>query len=479
MAQDFQNKAKELVRSSSSIEKKIKEFTHLISKFLYNSAVSIFLFDNEEDEFFLRSSTLCYQGRLDEIRVSASRTVVELSILEKRVVSMREVNRPPGSHLKGEYHAFAIFAKGEMLGVVSIQCISETGLEQGKLDAAGEAINQLADAISIELKEEMVSRRLTKIEAISEAGVNIIQTLDLGRLLKLIASSASLIMEAKSCVLRLYDEESGKYTLREFYGLKVEEVQKMLVELDRSVVYKVLKSGNPMLIRDLGEEEKRKKFDGIAKTLICYPMKEGTDIIGTVTLIDKFTRESSNPILFTDEDLDDFERFIKYAEKAVSNAIIFERNEKLKNFDNVTGLPNHKYFQTRLLTELSRSERFNHKFVIMICELVHHTSFEKFYIAWRGDRIINRLGRVIRKTVREFDVVARISEHKFGILLPGAEDAKTSVIPRIKKSIENELEQVNDGGKDIKVDVKFGYATYPDDGEEYEKLIFKTNILKI
>ncbi|MDH3258805.1 MAG: sensor domain-containing diguanylate cyclase, partial [Deltaproteobacteria bacterium] len=361
----------------------------------------------------------------------------------------------------------------------SIQSISETGLEQEKLDAAGEAINQLADAISKELKEEMVSRRMTKIEAISEAGVNIIQTLDLGRLLKLIASSASLIMEAESCVLRLYDEESGKYTIREFYGLKGEEVQKMLVELDRSVVLKVLKSGNPILIRDLGEEEKRIEFDGYAKTLICYPIKEGTDIIGTVTIIDKSTRETSNPILFTEEDLDDFEKFIRYAEKAVSNAIIFERNEKLKNFDNVTGLPNHKYFQTRLLTELSRSERFNHKFVIMICEFVHHTSFEEFYMTWREDGIIKRLGRVIRKTVREFDVVARIGEHKFGILLPGAEDAKTSVIPRLKRSIENEIEQVNDGGKGIKVDVKFGYATYPDDGEEYEKLIFKTNILKI
>lgn len=479
MVKEFQDKSKEIFRSSSSIDLKIKEFTDVLSKFLDNSVVSILLFDKEVDEFFLRSSTLRYQGGIDPVRYSASGTVDALSLVEKRVVSMKEVNRPADSRLRAEYHAFALNTMGEMLGVVSVQNISETGLPPEKIAATGEAINQLADLVSIAIKEETISQRMTKIAAINEAGVNIISTLDLNRLLKLVATSVSLIMEAESCVLRLYDEESGKYTIREFYGLKGEDVQKMLFQLDRSVVVEVLKSGNPILIRDIGEDEKQKQFDGYAKTLICYPMKEGAEIIGTATIFDKFTQRTFYPVPFTNEDLNNFEKFIRYAEKAVSNAITFERNEKLKNIDDVTGLPNLKYFQSRLLTELNRAKRFNSKLVLMICEIIPHISFEEFYVKWKGDRIIRRLAKNIRDTVREYDVVARISENKFGIILPEAEDGKISAIPRIKKSIEDEIGSIKEEGKDIKVDIKFGHAMYPDDGEEYEKLIFKTNILKL
>jgi diguanylate cyclase (GGDEF)-like protein len=479
MVQDFQVRSKEIIRSSDSIDSKIKEFTESLSKFLDNSVVSVLLFDKEVDEFFLRSTTLRYQGGIDAVRYSASGTVDALSIVEKRVVSMREVNRPADSRLKAEYHAFALNTMGEMLGVVSVQCISEAGLDPAKIAAAEESINQLADVVSIAIKEETISERMTKIAAINEAGVNIISTLDLNRLLKLVATSVSLIMEAESCVLRLYDDESGKYTIREFYGLKGEDVQKMLFQLDRSVVVEVLKSGNPFLIRDLAEDEKHKEFDGYAKTLICFPMKEGTEIIGTATIFDKFTQKTFYPVPFSNDDLKNFEKFIRYAEKAVSNAIIFERNEKLKNIDDVTGLPNLKYFQTRLLTELNRAKRFSNKLVLMICEIIPHISFEEFYVKWKGDRIIRRLARKISRTLREYDVVARISENKFGIILPEAEDGKISAIPRIKKSIEEEIALIKEEGKDIRVDIKFGHATYPDDGDEYEKLIFKTNILKL
>ncbi len=280
-------------------------------------------------------------------------------------------------------------------------------------------------------------------------------------------------------MLRLYDEDSGKYTIREFYGLKGEDVQKMLFQLDRAVVVEVLKSGNPIIVRDIGEDDQYKKFDGYAKTFICYPLKEGVDVIGTATIFDKFTQKTFYPVPFTNEDLNNFEKFIRYAEKAVSNAITFERNEKLKNIDDVTGLPNLKYFQARLITELNRAKRFSSKLVLMICEIIPHMSFEEFYMKWKGDRIIKRIARNIRGTLREYDVVARISENKFGIILPQAEDGKISAIPRIKKSIEDEIGAIREEGKDIKVYIKFGHATYPDDGEEYEKLIFKTNILKL
>ena len=83
-----------------------------------------------------------------------------------------------------------------------------------RMDALREASILLSDSVAVSLREESAAQRMTKIAAINEAGVNIISTLDLSRLTKLVATSASLIMEAESCVIRLLDSQTGKYGIR-------------------------------------------------------------------------------------------------------------------------------------------------------------------------------------------------------------------------------------------------------------------------
>ena len=114
----------------------------------------------------------------------------------------------------------------------------------------------------------------------------------------------------------------------------------------------------------------------------------------------------------------------------------------------------------------------------MICEVVPRIPGREFSPVDREEWVIKRLAKVIRTALRGYDVVARISDWKFGMILPEAEDGKMSAIPRIKKAIIDEMEGIRKSMKDIKVDVRFGHASFPEDGEEHEKLIFKANILR-
>jgi len=97
----------------------------------------------------------------------------------------------------------------------------------------------------------------------------------------------------------------------------------------------------------------------------------------------------------------------------------------------------------------------------------------------RGDQVMKQVAKAIRSSLREYDVVARISERKFGMILPEAEDGKVSAIPRIKKAIFVEADDVRKRIPEARVDVRFGHAAYPEDGDDHEKLIFKSNILKV
>ncbi len=478
MPADFLKKTGEVLRAVRPLEERLRDFTAGVAGFLSGGVASILLFDRDTDDFYLRATTLRVAPAAQVMHQSAGGTVEELALREKRAVTMAEVHRSGESRLRGEAAYFPLLSNDEPLGVLVVQCVSEAGIPVERMDALREAALLLSDSVAISLREESAAQRMTKIAAINEAGINIISTLDLTRLMKLVATSASLIMEAESCVIRLLDSQTGKYGIREFYGMKAESEQQDLFRMDKKAVTAILKGAPSVLVRDVQDEAGWEEFAGIARTMLTMPLKRETEIIGTVSIFDKFPHKTFYPSSFNGDDVGTFEKFIRYVEKAIANAIVFERNERLKNLDESTGLPTLQYFQGRLLHELARGRRFKRRLVLMICEVTPRIPTREFSAVDREEWVLKRLARVIRDSLREYDVVARISDAKFGMILPEADDGKMSAIPRIKKAILSEVDEVKKNFKDVRVDLRFGHASFPEDGEDYEKLIFKANILK-
>ena len=478
MPADFVKRAGEILRSGKPIEERLQEFSAAVSAYVGGGAASVLLFDRDSEDFYLRTTTLRMTPALPEIHFAAEGTLEELALAEHRSVVLSERDPPPGSRRRGTMLLFPLVSSGESNGVLVVHAVTEEEIPDARLAALGDAATWLSEAVGASLREESAALRMTKIAAINEAGVNIISTLDLSRLLKLIATSACLIMEAETCVIRLLDPHTGKYGIREYYGMRTEGEQKELFLMDRKAATAVLKGESSVLVRDVSQEPGWKEFAGVARTLLCLPLLGDGEVLGTVSIFDKFPHKTFFPASFTTDDLTTFEKFLRYSEKAVANAIAYERNERLRNQDEATGLPTLKYFQERLLHEISRARRFRRRLVLMICEVQARIPDEGSRVS-RGDWVMKQVAKAIRGSLREYDVVARISEGKFGMILPEAEDGKVSAIPRIKKAIATEVEEIRKRAQDARVDVRFGHAAFPEDGEDHEKLIFKSNILKV
>jgi diguanylate cyclase (GGDEF)-like protein len=474
---EFAKRAGEILRSGQPIEDRLREFSDTVSAYVGGGPVFVLLFDRDSEEFFLRMTTLRVEPSPQDIHFSAEGTLEELALVERRPVVLAERDLPPGSRRRGTVMLFPLVFSGEPYGVMVVHAVSEVDLPDARLAALSEASTWLSEAVGASLREESAALRMTKIAAINEAGVNIISTLDLSRLLKLIATSSCLIMEADTCVIRLLDPQTGRYGIREYYGMKTEGEQKELFLMDKKAVTAVLKGEPHVLVRDVGQETGWKEYGGVARTMICLPLRGEGEILGTVSIFDKFPHKTFFPSSFTAEDLATFGKFIRYSEKAVSNAISYERNERLKNQDEATGLPTLKYFQERLHHEISRAKRFRRRLVLMICEVDVRVPGDAGRLS-RGDQVLRQVAKAVRDSLREYDVVARISEKKFGMILPEAEDGKVSAIPRIKKAIATKADEVRRRNPEARVDVRFGHAAYPEDGDDHERLIFKSNILK-
>src|SRR4030065_2546400 len=150
--------------------------------------------------------------------------------------------------------------------------------------------------------------------------------------------------------------------------MKAEGEQQDLFRMDKKGVTAILKGEPSALVRDTAEEEKWKEFSGVARTMIMLPLKRDGEIIGTVSMFDRVPHKTFSPASFNNDDMGTFEKFIRYVEKAIGNAIVFERNERLKNLDESTGLPTLQYFQSRLHHELSRAQRFRRRLALLLCE---------------------------------------------------------------------------------------------------------------
>lgn len=475
----FARNAAEILRSARPIEERLREFCEELSGFVGGGTVSVLLFDRESEDFFVRTSTRRTHPASPELHFASEGTLEELALAERRPVILEERVSPPGSRRQGSVLLLPLVSSGEPQGVLVIYAVTAAGIPEDRQSAIADLSKVLADAVGASLREESAALRMTKIAAINEAGVNIISTLDLSRLLKLVATSACLILEAETCVIRLLDPQTGKYGIRESYGMKTEGEQKDLFLLDKKAVTRILKGEPSLLVRDVSAEKDWEEFADAVRTLICLPLRGEEGILGTITIFDKFPHKTFFPSSFTAEDLSTFGKFVRYVEKAVANAISFERNERLCNLDDATSLPTLKYFQDRLLHEISRARRFQRKLVLMICEVQSRIPEEALPRVGRGDWVMKRVAKTLRETLREYDVVARISDAKFGMILPEAEDGTMSAIPRIKKAIAVSVEEIRRKSKDARIDVRFGHASFPEDGGDHEKLIFKSNILKM
>jgi diguanylate cyclase (GGDEF)-like protein/putative nucleotidyltransferase with HDIG domain len=92
--------------------------------------------------------------------------------------------------------------------------------------------------------------------------------------------------------------------------------------------------------------------------------------------------------------------------------------ERKTEIDQKTGLYNHNYFMQHLAKELDRSKRFDRPLSIIMLDLDLLRNINNTYGHLAGDEVLIGIARILKKLVREYDVVARFGGEEFIIMLP-------------------------------------------------------------
>jgi diguanylate cyclase (GGDEF)-like protein/PAS domain S-box-containing protein len=92
-------------------------------------------------------------------------------------------------------------------------------------------------------------------------------------------------------------------------------------------------------------------------------------------------------------------------------------NLRLHTMDGVTGLPLRNQFFERLETELKRQRRQHNEVGVMIISIERYAEFSRDHGEDAATHLLQHIIQIIRHTMRETDVLARVDEDSFGLCL--------------------------------------------------------------
>ncbi len=106
--------------------------------------------------------------------------------------------------------------------------------------------------------------------------------------------------------------------------------------------------------------------------------------------------------------------------------------------DSLTGLKNHRAFHEALISTVQMAERFQQPLSLIMLDVDYFKQFNDQYGHPAGDEVLKRVGEVLRKNSRAYDVPARYGGEEFAVLLPntGLQEA-VQIAERLRRQIES------------------------------------------
>lgn len=189
-----------------------------------------------------------------------------------------------------------------------------------------------------------------------------------------------------------------------------------------------------VLIEDVTQSPEYMAFWGEVRregSFLSVPIQAAGKTIGALAL----TRPPEDPLTPTES------RYVSaiadQVALAIHNAQLFQKLEELSTTDELTRLPNRRYFNERLARELSQAKRWGHPVSVLVIDIDHFKKLNDREGHAAGDEALVAVAQVLRGTLREVDVVARWGGEEFVVILDRTSETDAiSVGDKLRHAVE-------------------------------------------
>ena len=313
-----------------------------------------------------------------------------------------------------------------------------------------------------------ISEAQREVFALHEIAQTIGSSLNLSDTVTLVANKLRAIVPFDTCVIYLVDDRSGKAIAAHVVGEEVEIFNRRRINIGDGITGWVIANSRSMCNAspDLDmvgvPEEVTKRFRGV----LVSPLSREDGAFGAIALY------SQSRTSYTTEHVRLLESVCQHASSALNNALTYEKTRESALVDPLTELPNARGFYMMIEQRLAECQRMNKEPLAVVCmDIDDFKIVNDQYGHSIGDRLLASVAGVVRRELRQMDILTRYAGDEFVAIMPMASSKMAvSISERMRNAVEEQLFSVRQGTM-VGLGVSLGVACFPEDGETSEELL--------
>jgi len=313
-----------------------------------------------------------------------------------------------------------------------------------------------------------ITQAQREVFALHEIAQTIGSSLNLNDTVTLVSNKLRAIVPFDTCVIFIVEERSGKAIAMHVVGDHSDLFRLRRINVGDGITGWVIANSRSMC-NSSPELDLVGLPDDIARSyrgVLVSPLIREDGAFGAIALYSK-GRTS-----YTTEHVRLLESVAQHAASALNNALTFEKTKESALTDPLTELPNARGFYMMLEQRLAECERLGRESLsVMSMDVDDFKEINDLYGHAIGDRLLASVARVIRKELRQMDILSRYAGDEFVAIMPMASQVMAETVSdRISKAVADHEFSVR-AGKQVKVGISIGVACFPHDGETTEELL--------
>ena len=268
-----------------------------------------------------------------------------------------------------------------------------------------------------------------------------------------------------------YQPEGRRHVVKRAIGEQGLQLQGLRFRDNNSLTAMVVKNRHYLPYRGEFDPKQQVLFTKKAKlkgmeSLLVLPLVVREEPIGTLIVAAK------TPGAFRASARETLQALGNQLAVSLANARAVRQLEELATTDGLTGCLNKRAFQAELSQKLMAAQRFGRKLSLIVTDLDHFKSVNDTYGHATGDRVLQELGRVLKRMKRETDLVARFGGEEFCVLCEETDARGAQLLAeRVREELEGTELQTELGM--LRVTASLGVATFPDHAKNAEDLFLQ------
>ncbi|MBI2095524.1 MAG: sensor domain-containing diguanylate cyclase [Candidatus Omnitrophica bacterium] len=244
---------------------------------------------------------------------------------------------------------------------------------------------------------------------------------------------------------------------------------KIPIEKSYGVLPKAIIHDQPQLIskEDVDHELCHLGLRGLGiSQFAVVPLRGKNHVIGAL-LVDNITTKKE----LHDADVRRIMMLADHAGLALENAKIFNDVVITSQQDSLTKLWNHGHFQRLLEDQVKDAKIAQKPLSVLVFDVDDFKTYNDTYGHQAGDKALEYLSNLAKTVIRRMDYLARYGGEEFAAILPDTTKAEAmKLAERLKNVIGTQTSR--EGKTPCRITVSIGVASFPEDAEDKDKLIF-------